>query len=461
MFTQSCPSTRLTPNSFLYLPFQHDEAFMDLIEELKWRGMLHDFMPGTEEQLASGMTTGYIGFDPTARSLHIGNLATIMLLVQLQRAGHKPVALVGGATGMIGDPSGKSAERNLLDEATLRANQEGIRRQLEKFLDFNTGANAAEIVNNYDWFKEFSFLGFLREVGKHLTVNYMMAKDSVKKRISADEDGDRAEGLSFTEFSYQLIQGYDFYHLYKHHNVRLQMGASDQWGNITTGTELIRRIEGGKAFALVGKLVTKADGTKFGKSEGGNVWLDPELTTPYKFYQFWLNLADDEAEKLIKVYTLISKDEIDKTIEEHKTAPHLRLLQKALAKDVTIRVHSEEDYLMAVEASEILFGKGDFEALKGLKEDVLLSVFDGVPQIEVSRNAYAEAATVSDLLSEITGSQIFESKGEAKRMIKNGGVSINRQKVQGPDEQVSYELLQQKYLVVQKGKKHYYLISVN
>ncbi|MDX5422797.1 MAG: tyrosine--tRNA ligase [Hymenobacteraceae bacterium] len=434
---------------------------MDLIEELRWRGMLHDFMPGTEEQLASGMTTGYIGFDPTASSLHIGNLATIMLLVQLQRAGHKPLALVGGATGMIGDPSGKSAERNLLDEETLRANQEGIRKQLEKFLDFNCGDNSAEIVNNYDWFKEFSFLGFLREVGKHLTVNYMMAKDSVKKRISADEEGDRAEGLSFTEFSYQLIQGYDFYHLYKTKNVLLQMGASDQWGNITTGTELIRRIEGGKAFALVGKLVTKSDGTKFGKSEGGNVWLDANLTSPYKFYQFWLNLSDEEAEKLIKVYTLLPQDEIERLTEEHKQAPHLRVLQKALAKDVTIRVHSEEDYIAAVDASEILFGKGDLETLKGLNEDVLLSVFEGVPQIVISKQSYAEAVSVTDLLSDITAGQIFESKGEAKRMIKNGGVSINRQKVQGPEESVNYELLQQKYLVVQKGKKNYYLVSVN
>jgi len=434
---------------------------MNLIEELRWRGMLHDFMPGTEAQLASGMTAGYIGFDPTATSLHIGNLATIMLLVHLQRAGHKPIALVGGATGMIGDPSGKSAERNLLDEETLQANQQGIKAQLEKFLDFNSGANSAEIVNNYDWFKEFSFLGFLREVGKHLTVNYMMAKDSVKKRISADEEGDRAEGLSFTEFSYQLIQGYDFYHLYKYKNVRLQMGASDQWGNITTGTELIRRIDGGKAFALVGKLVTKADGTKFGKSEGGNVWLDPELTSPYKFYQFWLNLSDEEAQKLIKVYTLLSEEEINSIYEEHKSAPHLRALQKALAKDVTIRVHSEEAYMAAVEASEILFGKGDLATLKGLKEDVLLSVFEGVPQIEVAVATYEQTGTVSDLLSEVTGGQVFESKGEAKRMIKNGGISINREKVQTPDDAVAFDLLQQKYLVVQKGKKNYYLIIVN
>ncbi|GAB3813671.1 tyrosine--tRNA ligase [Pontibacter rugosus] len=434
---------------------------MNLIEELRWRGMLHEFMPGTEEQLASEMTTGYIGFDPTAKSLHIGNLATIMLLVHLQRSGHKPVALIGGATGMIGDPSGKSAERNLLSEDILLENQEGIKQQLEKFLDFNCGANSAEMVNNYDWFKEFSFLGFLREVGKHLTVNYMMSKDSVKKRLNADEEGDRAEGLSYTEFAYQLIQGYDFFHLYKNKGVKLQMGASDQWGNITTGTELIRRMDAGKAFALVGKLVTKADGTKFGKSEGGNVWLDPNLTSPYKFYQFWLNLSDEEAEKLIKVYTLLPQEEIEKIAEEHKLAPHQRLLQKSLAKDVTIRVHSEEDYNAAVAASEILFGKGDLETLKGLKEDVLLSVFEGVPQIEVSQKAYAEAATVTDLLSELTGGQIFESKGEAKRMIKNGGVSINREKIADADGAVKFELLQNKYLVVQKGKKNYYLIAVN
>lgn len=422
--------------------------------------MLHDFMPGTEEQLAKEMTTGYIGFDPTAASLHIGNLATIMLLVHLQRDGHKPIALVGGATGMIGDPSGKSAERNLLSEKTLRANQEGIRTQLEKFLDFNSGANSAQIVNNFDWFKDFNFLDFLREVGKHITVNYMMSKDSVKKRISADEEGDRAEGLSYTEFAYQLIQGYDFYHLYKHHHARLQMGASDQWGNITTGTELIRRMDGGKAFALVGKLVTKSDGTKFGKSEGGNIWLDPKLTSPYKFYQFWLNLSDEEAQKLIKVYTLLSESEIEAINAEHLTAPHLRLLQKALAKDVTIRVHSEADYLAAVEASDILFGKGDIEALKKLTEDLLLAVFEGVPQIAISRFVYESAGTSIDLLSEATNLQIFESKGEAKRMIQNGGVSINRQKTTLADAGNTYELLHGKYLVVQKGKKNYYLVSI-
>ncbi|WP_026464492.1 tyrosine--tRNA ligase [Adhaeribacter aquaticus] len=433
---------------------------MNLIEELRWRGMLHDFMPGTEEQLAKEMTTGYIGFDPTAASLHIGNLATIMLLVHLQRAGHKPIALVGGATGMIGDPSGKSAERNLLSEEILQANQAGIRKQLEKFLNFESGANSAEIVNNYDWFKEFSFLGFLREIGKHLTVNYMMSKDSVKKRINADEDGDRAEGLSYTEFAYQLIQGYDFYHLYKNKNVLLQMGASDQWGNITTGTELIRRMDGGKAYALVGKLVTKSDGTKFGKSEGGNIWLDPNLTSPYKFYQFWLNLSDEEAEKLIKVYSLLTKEEIDAITEEHQAAPHLRLLQKALAKDVTIRVHSEADYQGAVDASEILFGKGDIQSLRNLSEDILLSVFEGVPFIQISQSAFTNATGVTELLSETTGSKIFESKGEAKRMVQNGGVLVNRKKVELAEAVNDFELLHGKYLVVQKGKKNYYLVSV-
>ncbi|MDX5444274.1 MAG: tyrosine--tRNA ligase [Hymenobacteraceae bacterium] len=407
------------------------------------------------------MVTGYIGFDPTANSLHIGNLATIMLLVHLQRAGHKPVALVGGATGMIGDPSGKSAERNLLSEEALRANQESIKKQLEKFLDFTTGANAAEVVNNYDWMKEFSFLGFLREVGKHLTVNYMMAKDSVKRRIEASEDGEgRAEGLSFTEFSYQLIQGYDFYHLYKSKNVKLQMGASDQWGNITTGTELIRRMDGGKAFALVGKLVTKSDGTKFGKSESGNVWLDADMTSPYQFYQFWLNLTDEEAERLIKVYTLLPKEEIEALIAEHQQAPHLRVLQKALAKEVTTLVHSAEEYESAVAASEILFGKGDLQTLKSLPEKTLLSVFEGVPHIKVERSAFETIVSVTDLLSDTTHNQIFESKGEAKRMIKNGGVSVNREKVQNADAAVTYELLQDKYLVVQKGKKNYYLVEV-
>jgi tyrosyl-tRNA synthetase len=434
---------------------------MNLIEELSWRGMVHDFMPGTEEQLAKEMTTGYIGFDPTAASLHIGNLASIMLLVHLQRAGHKPVALVGGATGMIGDPSGKSAERNLLSEEALKANQEGIRQQLAKFLDFDCGANAAELVNNYDWFKGFGFLDFLRQVGKHLTVNYMMKKESVQKRLQADEDGEgRAEGISFTEFSYQLLQGYDYYHLYKSHNCKLQMGGSDQWGNITTGTELVRRMDGGKAYALTGKLITKSDGTKFGKSESGNVWLDPNLTSPYKFYQFWLNVADEEAEKLIKVFTLLPQDEIEALTAQHQQAPHLRILQKALAKDVTTRVHSESDYLAAVEASEILFGKGDIQALRGLSEDTLLAVFEGVPFIPVSRQTYAQAPLVTDLLSEATGLQIFESKGEAKRMIQNGGVSVNREKVSLNTPANAFELLHNQYLVVQKGKKNYYLVAV-
>ncbi|RNI27691.1 tyrosine--tRNA ligase [Rufibacter immobilis] len=432
---------------------------MNLIEELRWRGMLQDTMPGTEEQLNAGMTTAYIGFDPTASSLHIGNLATIMLLVQLQRAGHKPIALVGGATGMIGDPSGKSAERNLLSEEVLRANQEGIRKQLEKFLKFDGVENAAEIVNNYDWFKEFSFLDFLRNVGKHLTVNYMMKKESVQKRITAQEGENGAEGLSFTEFSYQLLQGYDYYHLYKHKNVRLQMGGSDQWGNITSGTELIRRIEGGKAYALTTPLVTKADGSKFGKSESGNVWLDPNMTSPYKFYQFWLNVADEEAENLIKRFTLLNQQEIAALVAEHQQAPHLRVLQKALAKEVTTTVHSKEEYESAVEASQILFGKGDLETLRNLPEATLLAVFEGVPQIEVPKESLSAETPVVDFLSELTQSHIFDSKGEAKKMIQNGGVSINRQKVGKPDEFLTQDFLRGSYLVVQKGKKNYYLVK--
>ncbi|WP_205500685.1 tyrosine--tRNA ligase [Rufibacter psychrotolerans] len=432
---------------------------MNLIEELRWRGMLQDTMPGTEDQLNAGMTTAYIGFDPTASSLHIGNLATIMLLVHLQRAGHKPIALVGGATGMIGDPSGKSAERNLLSEDVLRANQEGIQKQLEKFLQFDGVANAAEIVNNYDWFKEFSFLDFLRQVGKHLTVNYMMKKESVQKRITAQEGENGAEGLSFTEFSYQLLQGYDYYHLYKHKNVRLQMGGSDQWGNITSGTELIRRMEGGKAYALTTPLVTKADGSKFGKSESGNVWLDPTMTSPYKFYQFWLNVADEEAENLVKRFTLLPQEEIAALVAEHQQAPHLRVMQKALAREVTTTVHSKEEYESAVEASQILFGKGDLETLRNLPEQTLLAVFEGVPQIEVPRDQLANGTQAVDFLSELTQNQIFESKGEAKKMIQNGGVSINRQKVAKPDEALTQDLLQGKYLVVQKGKKNYYLVK--
>lgn len=425
----------------------------DFIQELRWRGMVHDMMPGTEEQLQKEMTVAYIGFDPTAKSLHIGNLATIMLLKHLQLAGHKPVALVGGATGMIGDPSGKSEERTLLDEKTLRENQEAIKKQLQSFLDFDCGANSAEMVNNYDWFKEFSFLDFLREAGKHITVNYMMAKDSVKKRLET--------GLSFTEFSYQLLQGFDFYYLYQHHGVKLQMGGSDQWGNITTGTEFIRRKASGEAFALTTPLVTKADGSKFGKSEGGNIWLDPELTSPYQFYQFWLNVTDEDAPKLIRVFSLLEKKEIEELEAQHAEAPHLRILQKALAKDITVRVHSEADYKMSVKASGILFGKSTTEDLASLDERTLLGVFEGVPMAEVSKSQFNSVSDVTELLSDITQGVIFPSKGEAKRMIKGGGVSINKKKVNDPTQSVDYQLLKDKYLVVQRGKKNYFLIKVN
>jgi tyrosyl-tRNA synthetase len=429
---------------------------LNLLDELRWRGMYHDAMPGTAEHLASAApVSGYIGFDPTAASLHIGNLATIMLLVHLQRAGHRPVALVGGATGMIGDPSGKSAERNLLDETTLRANQAGIRAQLEKFLEFNDSPTGAVLVNNYDWFKDFSFLGFLRDVGKHLTVNYMMAKDSVKRRISGNADSG-ADGLSYTEFSYQLLQGYDFFHLYKNLNCTLQMGASDQWGNITTGTELIRRLGGpdDKAYALTGQLITKADGTKYGKSETGTVWLDPALTSPYQFYQFFLRAEDADAPRLIRVFTLLNQEEIEALEAEHAQAPHLRTLQKALAKDVTIRVHSEAAYEAAVAASQVLFGGGDLGALD---EPTLLDVFAGEPQLAVSAAQLAESDVIT-LLSEATGNQVFTSKGEARKMVQNGGLSINREKISNPQQPAAeLPLLLGKYLVVKKGKKHYLL----
>ncbi len=424
----------------------------NFIEELKWRGMIHDVMPGTEEQLNKEMTCGYIGFDPTAASLHIGNLATIMLLKHFQLCGHKPIALVGGATGMIGDPSGKSDERNLLDEEVLQKNQAGIKKQLEKFLEFGDLSNAAEMVNNYDWFKTFDFLGFLRDAGKHITVNYMLAKDSVKKRLET--------GLSFTEFSYQLLQGFDFYWLYTHKKVRLQMGGSDQWGNITTGTEFIRRKASGEAFALTTPLVTKADGTKFGKSEGGNVWLDPEMTSPYQFYQFWMNCSDEDAHKLIKIFTLNSQEEILALEEAHAAAPHERILQKAIAKDVTIRVHSLEDYNMATTASNILFGKSTTEDLASLDEKTLLNVFEAVPQVTISYQSFSEAADVASLLSEVTENTIFASKGEARRMIKGGGVSINKKKIESDAEMPGQDFLQDKYLLVQKGKKNYYLIKI-
>ena len=433
---------------------------MTFIDELRWRGMYHDSMPGTAEHLTTtAPVSGYIGFDPTAPSLHIGNLATIMLLVHLQRAGHRPIALVGGATGMIGDPSGKSSERNLLDEAALRANQAGIRAQLEKFLIFDDSPTGARVVNNYDWFKELSFLDFLRTVGKHLTVNYMMAKDSVKRRLAPEtEDGGRAEGISFTEFSYQLLQGYDFYHLYQHEGVTLQMGASDQWGNITTGTELIRRLTdgAGKAYALVGKLITKADGTKYGKSETGTVWLDGARTSPYQFYQFFLNSADADVGRLIRVFTLLPQPEIEALEARHAEAPHQRLLQRTLAADVTTRVHSAEACAAAVAASEVLFGGGDLNALS---EALLLDVFAGVPHVRLPRTAFHEQPA-AQLLADTTDSQVFSSRGEARKMIQGGGVSVNRQKVGAPDQPVTAAPLHGRYLVVQKGKKQYFLLEL-
>jgi tyrosyl-tRNA synthetase len=429
---------------------------MNFVEELKWRGMIHDIMPGTEELLKQGMASAYVGIDPTADSLHIGHLVSVMMLKHFQVAGHRPIVLVGGATGMIGDPSMKSAERNLLDEATLRHNQESIKKQLSQFLDFyGEVENKALMVNNYDWMKEFTFLSFIRDIGKHITVNYMMSKDSVKKRIS----GESSQGLSFTEFTYQLVQGYDFLHLYQNHNCKLQMGGSDQWGNITTGTELVRRVAGGEAYALTCPLITKADGGKFGKTETGNIWLDPERTSPYQFYQFWLNTSDADAEKYIKIFTLISKDEVEALVAEHATAPHARLLQKRLAEEVTVMVHGREAYDFAVEASQILFGKGATDTLRKMDEKTLLSVFEGVPVFEVSRSALDAGANVVDLISELAA--VFPSKGEARRTIAGGGVSINKEKVASHEEVVnSTSLLNNKYLLVQKGKKSYSLIIV-
>ena len=416
--------------------------------------MIADMMPGTEEQLQKEMTSAYVGIDPTADSLHIGHLVSVMMLKHLQRAGHRPIALVGGATGMIGDPSMKSAERNLLDEETLRHNQDCIKKQLAKFLDFDSDApNAAKLVNNYDWMKDYSFLNFIRDIGKHITVNYMMAKESVKKRLSRES----SVGMSFTEFSYQLLQGYDYMYLYEHEGCRLQMGGTDQWGNITTGTELIRRKLGGEAYALTCPLITKADGGKFGKTESGNVWLDRRYTSPYKFYQFWLNVSDADAAKYIKIFTSISKEEIDSLIAEHEAAPHLRVLQKRLAKEVTIMVHSEEDYNAAVEASGILFGNATSEALKKLDEDTLLSVFEGVPQFEVAKSDIEAGIKAVDLFAEKTN--IFPSKGEMKKMVQGGGVSLNKEKLTAFDQTITSEdLLDGKYLLVQRGKKNYYLI---
>ena len=427
---------------------------MNFVEELRWRGMLHDMMPGTEELLAKEQVTAYIGFDPTADSLHIGHLCSVMILRHFQRCGHKPIALIGGATGMIGDPSGKSAERNLLTEETLRHNMEGMKKQLSKFLDFDSDApNHAELVNNYDWMKDYSFLDFAREVGKHITVNYMMAKDSVKKRLN----GEARDGLSFTEFTYQLLQGYDFLHLYETKGCKLQMGGSDQWGNITTGAELIRRTNGGEVYALTCPLITKADGGKFGKTESGNVWLDPRYTSPYKFYQFWLNVSDEDAKRYIKIFTALSKEEIEALTAEHEAAPHLRVLQKCLAKEVTVMVHSEDDYNAALEASNILFGGGTSEALKKLDEATLLSVFEGVPQFEVSRDAMSAGVKAVDLLVEQAA--VFPSKGEMRKLVQGGGVSLNKEKLAAFDRVITTEdLLDDKYLLVQRGKKNYYLI---
>jgi tyrosyl-tRNA synthetase len=430
---------------------------MNFVEELKWRGMIHDIMPGTEELLNKTRISGYIGFDPTADSLHIGHMVQVMLLVHFQRAGHTPIALVGGATGMIGDPSGKSEERNLLDEESLFRNQEAIKKQLSKFLDFNSDKeNKALMVNNYDWMKEYSFLGFIRDIGKHITVNYMMSKDSVKKRISSEAK----EGMSFTEFSYQLVQGTDFLHLYNNLNCRLQMGGSDQWGNIVTGTELIRRKAGGEAFALTCPLITKSDGSKFGKTESGNVWLDPEKTTPYQFYQFWLNVSDEDAAKYIRIFTTLGQQEIETIIAEHNKAPHERFLQRRLAEEVTVLVHSRNEYEGAVEASQILFGKGTTESLRKMNENTFLSVFEGVPVFDVKGEIIAKGVSVTDLVAE--HSQAFASKGEVRRLVQGGGLSINKEKIDNADLVIGNDwLLNNKYLLVQKGKKNYFLIRAS
>ena len=427
---------------------------MNFVEELKWRGMVHSMMPGTEELLEKEMVTAYVGIDPTADSLHIGHLCGIMMLRHLQRCGHKPLALLGGATGMIGDPSGKSQERNLLDEDTLRHNVACIKEQLSHFLDFDSDAeNKAELVNNYDWMKDFTFLDFARDIGKHITVNYMMAKESVQKRLN----GEARDGLSFTEFTYQLLQGYDFLYLNQHKNCKLQMGGSDQWGNITTGTELIRRTTGGEAQALVCPLITKADGGKFGKTESGNVWLSSRYTSPYKFYQFWLNVSDADAERYIKIFTSLPKEEIDALIEEHRIDPGQRILQKRLAKEVTVMVHSEEDYNAAVEASGILFGKATKDALLKLDEATLLDVFNGVPQFEVSKDDITKGVKAVDLFTE--QAKVFPSKGEMRKLVQGGGVSLNKEKLTAFDQQINADdLLDDKYLLVQKGKKNYFLL---
>lgn len=425
------------------------------IEELRWRGMLQDMTPDIEEHLSKGMASAYLGFDPTADSLHIGHLVGVMTLLHFQRSGHKPFALVGGATGMIGDPSFKSDERNLLNKSTLDHNVNCLQAQLSKFLDFSGKAeNKAELVNNYDWISKFSFLEFIRDVGKHITVNYMMSKDSVKRRL---EDGN---GLSFTEFSYQLIQGYDFYHLWKNENCTVQLGGSDQWGNIVTGTELIRRMGGGSAYALTVPLITKADGTKFGKTESGSVWLDPEKTSPYAFYQFWLNVSDEDASKYIRIFTVLDQKTIEALEVEHAEAPHLRILQKEIGKQLTKMVHGEAEFEMALKASEILFGKSSTEDLAALDERTFLQVFEGVPQVQISKSELDQLTSILDLFGEVTQGVVFASKGEARKMIQGGGVSINKEKLNDPNEAPSFQLLQDKYLLVQKGKKNYFIIEV-
>ncbi len=427
----------------------------NFVKELQWRGMLHDAMPGTEEHLLEEMQSAYVGIDPTADSLHIGHLVGVMMLRHFQLAGHKPYALIGGATGMIGDPSGKSAERNLLDEETLRHNQNALKNQLSRFLDFSgDGENAAVLVNNYDWMKDFSFLEFIRDVGKHITVNYMMAKDSVKKRLSAEAK----EGMSFTEFTYQLVQGYDFLHLYKEYNCTLQMGGSDQWGNITTGTEMIRRIGNGKGYALTCPLITKADGTKFGKTEGGNVWLDAERTSPYKFYQYWLNTSDDDAEKYIKIFTFIGQQEIEALIAAHNEAPHLRILQKRLADEITVMVHSQEDLDNAEKASQILFGKSTASDLKGLNEKTFLDVFEGVPQAELSKSELEEGLDMIGALAAKTN--FLGSNGEARRELKQNSISVNKEKVKEDYVITEDDLINGKFVLLQRGKKNYFVLVI-
>jgi tyrosyl-tRNA synthetase len=436
----------------------------NFIEELNWRGMIHDVTPGAEEHLNEAMRSAYVGFDPTADSLHIGNLVPIMLLAHLQRCGHKPVALVGGATGMIGDPSGKSSERNLLDEDTLRHNQEAIKKQLTHFLDFENNNNSstdngAVLVNNYDWMKDFSFLEFIRDVGKHITVNYMMAKDSVRSRISADETESGSEGMSFTEFTYQLVQGYDFLHLYRENECTLQMGGSDQWGNITTGSELVRRIGRGKGYAITCPLITKADGSKFGKSEGGNVWLDAKYTSPYKFYQYWLNSSDEDSENYIRIFTFLDQAEINALIAEHDEARHLRVLQKRLAAEITAMVHSEEDLQNSIKASSILFGQSTSDDLKGLDEQTFLDVFDGVPQAEVPASAIADGMDIVAALATDTG--FLKSNGEARRALKENSISVNKEKVQDGYQLTKNDLINDKFVLLQRGKKNYFVLRVD